>query len=324
MKLYIRSAKVMCNYIPNVIKDRLYGCIDNAIGSGENPKFGDTYYAYLGKYLGDVYGAVFSWVDGVLMGKVAIAPDYGKNGLPDNYSDWEFPVEVGTDEVINTEIEIDPNDVDSCVDKLLGYWQPFYDMIMSDSIESSTDICADSNGSSVRIHLNTDICPIIIPDTYGTEFQYKVDEDMRDDFKQLMMDKAYDYIKEALDDIGIPYSNLTVDQFGSPQYYNYSTDWIDFSFDVPSNIVEIMESEIDDDFFDYTENKFGSHQGFISSMPYTKAKFIKSDDLDRKVAMYVMYKFSQAFDADIYEQEYLDSVYDYASENGYLIDYYDE
>lgn len=199
-----------------------------------------------------------------------------------------------------------------------------YPLKYDNSIESSTDICADSNGGSVRIHLNTDICPIIIPDTYGTEFQYEVDEDMWDEFKQLMMDKAYDYIKEALDDIGIPYSNLTVDKFESPQFYNYSTDWIDFSFDVPSNIVEIMESEIDDTFFDYTENKFGSHPGFISSMPYTKAEFIESDDLDRKVAMYVMYKFSQAFDPDIYEREYLYSVYDDASENGYLIDDYDE
>lgn len=63
------------------------------------------------------------------------------------------------------------------------------------------------------VMLNTDVCPIVIPDTYGTEFCYYVREDMWEDFKQLMIDKAESAIKYALDDLGIPYKEFSYGRF---------------------------------------------------------------------------------------------------------------
>ena len=39
----------------------------------------------------------------------------------------------------------------------------------------------------MKLELNTDLCPIVVPDTYGAEFHYMVKDNMWEDFKKLMV-----------------------------------------------------------------------------------------------------------------------------------------
>lgn len=137
MKKYIRSSKITCSEFPN----RAYQNIRNKISymlNDSDADYGVPVYVYLGQYKGDIYGAIFTWTDtNHLYGKVACTPNIG--GLPNHYDDWEFPVDANGN-VVNTEVEIKPNNADECVDTLVAYWQPFYDKITSEYVESSTSI----------------------------------------------------------------------------------------------------------------------------------------------------------------------------------------
>ena len=126
MKRYIRSANIECATINDRVSRNLYNTISEALN---NPTLDYTtpYYVYLGTYYGDIYGAVFSWIGDKLYGKVACTPNI--DGLPALYDNWEFPIDENGD-YINTEIVINKNNVDSCVKRLLEYWQPYYDRIL--------------------------------------------------------------------------------------------------------------------------------------------------------------------------------------------------
>ena len=171
----------------------------------------------------------------------------------------------------------------------------------------------------MKIELNTEICPIIIPDTYGTDFQNEIDESMWDDFTKLMIDKAYDAIKDVFDyDIGLQYKSLTMGEFHSPREYNFITDWIDFYIEVPDDYVDFIKTNVNDDFFEYAEKNFGTHDGFISFYPYDKLKFFNSEKYDYIISMWIMWKMSKERDIQEYQLEYLNTVWDYATENGYV------
>ena len=175
----------------------------------------------------------------------------------------------------------------------------------------------------MRVNLNTDICPIISPDTYGYEFQYTIDDYYWEDFKRDLVRVAEEYIKDALDELDIPYSNLKVSELQSPKYYNYSSDWVDFSFDVPDDYVdEIKDDYVDSDFFSFIEKQFGSHSGFISAMPYTEDRFMESDDADQIVTMWIYYLASRHMDLDKYQEDFIDDVFEIVAQNGY--EYVDE
>ena len=171
------------------------------------------------------------------------------------------------------------------------------------------------------VSLTTEICPIVIPDTYGTNFCCEVDNDMWDDFKKLMIGKAEDKITEMLDDLGIPYTKIIMGGFHSPKYYNYHTDWIEFKLEICDNYIATIKDYIKDnenDFFIFTKQTFGSRNGYISFYPYTKEKFYESEDTDYILSMWIMYKMNKKYDIENYQNKYLDEVWEYANSNGYM------
>ena len=169
--------------------------------------------------------------------------------------------------------------------------------------------------------LNTDICPIVIPDTYGTGFSYYAMEGMWEDFKQLMVDKAKDAIVYALDDLGIPYTKIIMGGFHSPREYNFSTDWIEFELEMLDNYVETIKANVRNDeesFFRFAKERFGSCDGFISFYPYKKEEFYESEDTSFIVSMWIMYRMNEENDIEAYQQAYIDDVNEYAWGNGYM------
>lgn len=178
----------------------------------------------------------------------------------------------------------------------------------------------------MRVALDTDICPIIIPDTYGTDFCRIVADDMWDDFKKLMVDKAEEAIRYALDDLGTPYTSLIMGGFHSPREYNFSTDWIEFELEMEDDYVETIKRNVrndEDSFFRFTKKEFGSYDGFISFFPYEKEDFYESEDTDYIVSMWIMYRMDNENDIKAYQQAYLEDVEEYANANGYF-DYEEE
>lgn len=173
------------------------------------------------------------------------------------------------------------------------------------------------------VSLNTDICPIIIPDTYGTDFCHYVSEEMWEDFKKLMVDKAEEAIKYALDDLGIPYIKLIMGTLKHPRQYNYTTDWIEFELEIEDDYISVIKRNVANDevgFFRFAKENFGSYDGFISFYPYTKEKWEECEDPSYILSMWIMYRMNEENDIEAYQRAYLEDVEEYASGNGYFED----
>lgn len=174
----------------------------------------------------------------------------------------------------------------------------------------------------MKVELNTDICPIVIPDTYGaTDWCWDVSEEMWEDFKKLLVDKAKDAIVYALDDLGIPYTEIIMGGFHSPKQYNFSTDWIEFELEMPDDYVATIKANVrndEDGFFRFAKKNFGSYDGFISFYHYEKEDFYESEDVDYIVSMWIMYRMNEENDIEAYQREYIDDVNEYAWANGYM------
>ena len=171
------------------------------------------------------------------------------------------------------------------------------------------------------VMINTDVCPIIIPDTYGTDFCHYVSEEMWDDFKTLMVDKAEEAIRYALDDLGIPYTELIMGGLHSPRQYNFGTDWINFGINIPNDYIYTIKKNVmndEDGFFRFAKENFGSYDGFVSFYPYEKNEFYESNKAEYILSMWIMYRMSQENDIEAYQREYLEDVEEYANANGYF------
>lgn len=177
----------------------------------------------------------------------------------------------------------------------------------------------------MKLEFNTELLPIVIPDTYGTEFCYEVADDMWEKFKKLMIAKAWAYIKDALDETDFRDAQVIMTEFVSPREYNFRTDSIDFYLEFDDGLIEVMKSKVNDDFFKYIK-KFGSYDGFISFYPTEKDKFYEAlegkreDKLVLAISMYILWQVEKEVDLDKYEEDYIDDVRDYANANGYMID----
>ena len=171
----------------------------------------------------------------------------------------------------------------------------------------------------MKIEFSTASLPLIVPDTYGTEFQCIIAEDMWEDFKRLMIDKAKEAIEYALQDTDFAKAKVTMGGFHSPQYYNYITDWIDFDLEFDDGILDKIK--LTDDFYSYIKKNFSSYDGYFSFCPVEREEFdraIKGEGRqDLAVAMIILYQFEKENNLQDYQQAYLDDVLEYASENGY-------
>lgn len=173
----------------------------------------------------------------------------------------------------------------------------------------------------MRVALDTNICPIIIPDTYGTDFCHYVSEENWESFKQIMVDKAEEAIRYALDDLGTAYTELIMGTLKHPRYYNFTTDYIEFELEICDDYIANIKAAVRDnekDFFEFAKKEFGSHPGFISFYPYEKEDFYESEDTDYILSMWIMYRMSQENDIEAYQRAYLEDVEEYANANGYI------
>lgn len=164
----------------------------------------------------------------------------------------------------------------------------------------------------MKLEMTTDFMRLIEPGTYGTllgDYLNDIRDEHIDDWLNAMVEHGIKKINDMLSDDSI------VDEFGickaengkmnRPRFYNYVNDSIEFDLIVPDETIDkIRNAEYDNDFFKWTEKRYGSCSGFISFFPYTREKFEKAilkDDLDlsRAVAMIIM----KAFEENIGESE---------------------
>lgn len=181
----------------------------------------------------------------------------------------------------------------------------------------------------MKLKFNTNIIEAIVPDTYGSDFQYEVSDEMWEDFKQLMIDKAEEVLKEILAETDFKDATLTMGEFKSPDYYNYRTDWIEFDLEFEDSLLERIKSDADNKFFEWAKDRYHSYDGFISFMPYEREEFFTAIDFppesylykkELAIAMWINYQIWQNFDTEELERDYLYHVWEYARDNGYMIE----
>lgn len=187
----------------------------------------------------------------------------------------------------------------------------------------------------MKIEMNTSILPIVVPDTYGTDFWCTIQEYYWDDFKKYMIDHAVDCIKENLVYTIFEDAILTPKGMTSPREYNFNTDRVDFFMEFSDDLIEQIKVNINADeteFFNWAKEKYHSYDGFISFMPYEKADYYKAIDKpandkydydkERAIAMYIMYQLRE-LKLDKIQDDYLDDCLEYAYQNG-MEEYDDE
>lgn len=188
------------------------------------------------------------------------------------------------------------------------------------------------------LKMNTNILPLVNPGLYGTilgSFYEDVPIEDSNDFKELLCEKGMESMNELLKDeeaitnvFGqMKVSNVTL---YSPMFYNFKNDEFDFDLEVPDDITQRILNDIEEPFYDYIAKRFGSRSGFVSYMPYEKENYIKAiqgKDLERSVAMYIIYLTEHGdmtYPLETYQREFEDEMNDACFVNGwYEYDDYD-
>ena len=190
----------------------------------------------------------------------------------------------------------------------------------------------------MRLKMNTAILPLIEVGLYGTnlgDIYYNIDSEYNEDFKNAIVEYGKDKIEEILnneDSIKKEIGHCEIENvsFRSPQWYNYENDSLDFDLIidnvVPKQILFNVENIYKDMFFDWIEKSYCSYSGFISFFPYKKEKYIeaiKGKDLERAVAMYIMFLIHISdIDLEQYQFDFEDDIQEEVNLNGWFC--YDE
>lgn len=167
-----------------------------------------------------------------------------------------------------------------------------------------------------QITLNSNLVNIIVPDTYRSiigkgeiidSYVRSEDEEnvifrefsVNNDYYQYIMDVATDFYERnfanVFEQLGLKF--VKIDGWYSPNYYNYSTDSFDITFELLPNfeqkksemIKRIINSE---DAQKYMNNHYKSYIGFISFMPKNMNEFLEYENNETKedyfFAAYIM------------------------------------
>ena len=190
----------------------------------------------------------------------------------------------------------------------------------------------------MRLKMNTAILPLIEVGLYGTnlgDIYYNIDSEYNEDFKNAIVEYGKDKIEEILNNEDsikkeIGYCEIENVSFRNPKWYNYENDSLDFDLIidnvVPKQILFNVENIYKDMFFDWIEKSYCSYSGFISFFPYKKEKYIeaiKGKDLERAVAMYIMFLIHISdIDLEQYQFDFEDDIQEEVNLNGWFC--YDE
>ena len=178
----------------------------------------------------------------------------------------------------------------------------------------------------MKVELSTDLCPIVIPDTYGSNFQNELnnEEGSFERLKEIMITKAEEYIKDYLKETDFKDAVVVMGSFKSPRFYNFETDWIEFSLEFDDELIQVIKENVNDDFFKYVKLSFGSHSGFVSFYPYDRDKFYECLETNTKleyiISMYIMWQIEKDNYIENIRNDYLEDVYDYATANTDIFD----
>lgn len=192
----------------------------------------------------------------------------------------------------------------------------------------------------MKLKMNTSILPLIYPGLYGTNLgniYEDVYEEYKKDFKSALCEYGKEKIEEILNEESIKkyIGDCKIDnvKFGSPKWYNYENDWLEFDIEVQidssvyNKILDAIENKFGNDFWDFIKENYSSYDGFISLMPYTKEKYLlalNGEDLERSIAMFIMFLVTYSdIDLDWYQRDFEDDIQEEVSRNGW-IDYDEE
>lgn len=176
----------------------------------------------------------------------------------------------------------------------------------------------------MKLKMNTNILPLIDPGLYGTilgsHFENVPECDLKD-FEELLCEKGKEIMNEILQDELLDFGEMKIDNvtFHHPRFYNYENDWFEFEIEFSNDIIQKIINELDDDFYRYIRKRFGTRDGFISFMPYTKEKYLEAihgKDLTRSIAMYMTYIIEcKCYDMEIYQRDFEDEMFEVSAIN---------
>lgn len=189
----------------------------------------------------------------------------------------------------------------------------------------------------MKVQLNTNVVDSIVPDTYGSEFCYDIMDDCWEDFKEEMVNIGVQYIKDLLSETDFADATITNTYMSSPREYNFETDAIEFTLEFDDSKIDEIAKFIDDDvqderkFVDWLAEHYKSYSGFTCTMPDSYEKFMSclngrhSEYYQwRAIAAYISYQIQDVMDLDKVQEDYMNDVREYASQNGMWVSDYEE
>ena len=192
-----------------------------------------------------------------------------------------------------------------------------------------------SKETNITVEMTTNVIDCIIPDTYASGLQSLISEEMWPEFiEDVLLKKGKEYLLKAF--TGTYFKNIKMYDFSfkRPQYYNHSTDSIEFKVDLPKDFFKKYFAHLTDinELFDWCRNRYRSTNGYISQMPTTKEQFEKylsegpnqySYNFERALGAIMSFEICNEIDVKLYQEQYMEEVSEYAYENGYVEDEYD-
>lgn len=199
-------------------------------------------------------------------------------------------------------------------------------MNINEKKENNKDIVLNGNGTIRYNYMNTRILRIVVPDTYNNYALDNIYEDKYQDALKEMTRIGEETLREVLTPYNI--GNVTLK---SPQFYNYETDWFEFTIVLtPDERNELIGLSREDGFFEWAKKEFGSYPGFVSTMPIEEDKFYAALDgthLDdykenKAIQMLIRYKLEKKYGEKRLleiDDDFWESVQEFFDQN----DYYD-
>ena len=185
----------------------------------------------------------------------------------------------------------------------------------------------------MKLEMSTCYFNLIEPGLYGTtlgdQLEYTASEYI-DTLKNAVVNYCVDKLneifseEELIKEFGI--IKVFEGKLTSPLYYNFENDTVEFTMEIPDITIKKLQEKAYtiNDFYKFTSEKYGSHEGFISFFPYQKEKFIAAingKDISRAEAMYVQYYINNHFNTeDIlrWQLDFEDDVIEEGNRNGWF------